>query len=311
MKRAATAPRIAVLDIGTNSMKLLVATSDGHHVHSHHFARVTTRLGSGLQDGGRISPAAVERVLGAAQRLVAEANRHGAARIVAVGTYAFREARNGAQVARKIERATGVAVRILSGREEARMAFLSARSHMERAPASALMLDVGGGSAQLVAARGTTIVGATSLPLGALRLTERFLHHDPVEPGEYRRMKAHIERSIAPVVAKHALRAPRAVFLAVGGSATTALAMARRASSGHVWQGSVTLAELRQLERACLARTIAARKRMPGLPADRADIIPAGIAVVIAVMTAAHKRVAHITGGGVREGVVLTMAREN
>ncbi|MDH4038208.1 MAG: hypothetical protein OEX18_09340 [Candidatus Krumholzibacteria bacterium] len=311
MKRAAGAPRIAVLDIGTNSMKLLVATSDGRHVRPIHFARVTTRLGTGLHKNGRISPAATARAVDAARKLVAEARRNGATHVVAVGTYAFRAAENGARVAKKIERATGVGVHILSGREEARMAFLSARSHMERAPASALMLDVGGGSAQLVAARGTTIVGVTSLPLGALRLTERFLHHDPIEPGEYLQMKRTIERAVHPVIAKHALRAPRAVFMAVGGSATTALAMARHDASGRLWQGSMTLAELRQLERACLGKTIAARKRMPGLPADRADIIPAGIAVVLAVMGAAHKRVAHITGGGVREGVVLTMAREN
>jgi exopolyphosphatase/guanosine-5'-triphosphate,3'-diphosphate pyrophosphatase len=310
MNRHETESPVAVLDIGTNSMKLLVATGDGPHVYARHFARVTTRLGTGLHKNGRISPAATARAVDAARKLVAEARRNGATHVVAVGTYAFRAAENGARVAAAIGRAAGIEMRILSGREEARMAFLSARSRLNRAPAAALLVDVGGGSAQWVAARGTTIVGTTSLPLGALQLTERYLHADPIEPAEYLRMKERIDRAVAPVAAKYASIAPRATLIAVGGSATTALAMARRDAGGQSWNGTVSLAELRRLEKACLEKTIAARKRMPGLPPDRAEIIPAGIAVVIAIMTAARKRVVHISGGGVREGVVLAMTRE-
>ncbi|HEU4366288.1 MAG TPA: hypothetical protein VFT13_12580, partial [Candidatus Krumholzibacteria bacterium] len=153
MRAVRTAPPVAVLDIGTNSVKLLVATVHGGRVRTRHFARVTTRLGAGLDGSGRISGAAAAQTARVVKSLAAEARRHGAARILAVGTYALRTARNGARVAREIERAAGLEVRVLTGREEARLAFLSARSRLARPHSVTFMVDIGGGSAQFVAAR--------------------------------------------------------------------------------------------------------------------------------------------------------------
>ena len=307
MRAVRTAPPVAVLDIGTNSVKLLVATVHGGRVRTRHFARVTTRLGAGLDGSGRISGAAAAQTARVVKSLAAEARRHGAARVLAVGTYALRTARNGARVAREIERATGLEVRVLSGREEARLAFLSARSHLARPRSVTFMVDIGGGSAQFVAARGTTILAARSLPLGALRLSERHLLHDPIHPAEYARMKREIDRALVRVMGRFSDLAPRAAFVAVGGSATTALAMTRRGSARGQRDGTMRLSELRRIERECLARTVAERRLLPGLPPDRADIIPAGIAVVLACMTAWRKRVVHVAGGGVREGAILAM----
>lgn len=308
MSAVAAARPVAVIDVGTNSIKLLVAATDGRRVRSLYFARVTTRLGAGLHRNGLISEAAAARTARAVRSLAAQARRHGAVTVMAVGTYALRAAQNGAEAAARIQRATGVEIRVLTGPEEARLAFLSARSRLARSHPATLLLDVGGGSAQFVAARGPRVVGVRSLPLGALRLSERHLRHDPIDVADYARMQREIDRAIAPVIARFAELAPRAALVAVGGSATTALAMARRRPMKGLADGTLRLSDLRRLERECLARTIAARRRLPGLPPDRADIIPAGIAVVLAVMTATRKRMVHITGGGVREGVVLTMA---
>jgi exopolyphosphatase/guanosine-5'-triphosphate,3'-diphosphate pyrophosphatase len=309
MSPTRTARPLAVLDIGTNSIKLLVATSDGTRVQTRHFARITTRLGEGLNRSGRISEAASARTLRAVRTLVLEARRHDAACILGVGTYALRAADNGAAVARAIERAGKIDVRVLTGRQEATLAFSAALARIPVQPPHAFLLDVGGGSAQFVAARGSKIVTARSLPLGALQLTERFLHHDPVDPAEVARMQRAIARTLGPVVGRVANRYPRAVFMTVGGSATTALAMAHPSRQKRR-DGTLTRGALRTLERACRERSVAQRKQLPGLAPDRADIILAGIAVVLGCMIAARKRVVHVTGGGVREGVILAMRRE-
>jgi exopolyphosphatase / guanosine-5'-triphosphate,3'-diphosphate pyrophosphatase len=297
---------VAVIDIGTNSIKLLVGAASGRRVKPVLFRRVTTRLGAGLSASGRIEATAAARTTRAVRALAAEARRSGAARVVAVGTCAFRSARNGPSVADGIARAAGIEVRVLSGREEARLAFLSARTHIAHPRAATLLVDIGGGSAQFVAARGERIVASHSLPLGALQLTERYLRSDPIDPEEYARMLAVIDHAAGRVVLRAGDLRRHAALVAVGGSATTALTMARcrreRAESGVL-----KLSDLRRIEAACLARTAAARRRLPGLPPDRADIIPAGIAVVIAFMRAAGKRVVHVSGGGVREGVILTL----
>lgn len=306
MSTTRAARPVAVLDIGTNSVKLLVATTAAGRVRTVYFERITTRLGAGLDESGRITDAAAARTTRAVRSLAATARRHGAARIIAVGTYALRAATNGADVARRIGRAAGSDVTVLDGREEARLSFLSARSRLGHPRPVTFLMDIGGGSAQFVAARGTAIIAAQSLPLGALRLTERHLRHDPIHPAEYQNMRREIDRAVSRVTAPFARLAPRAAFVAVGGSATTALAMAR-GSTRTRRDGKLRLSDLRRLEHACLTRTIAQRRLLPGLPPDRADIIPAGIAVMLACMTVWRKRVVHVTGGGVREGAILAM----
>jgi len=302
-----TAPVLAVLDIGTNSLKLLVGTSDGTRVHTRHFARITTRLGEGLLGSGRISGEAAARTSRALRTLASQARRHGAQSIQGVATYALRTADNGREVARRIAHESGVDVRVLTGREEAMLAYLSARSRLRRRYPATFMLDVGGGSAQFVAVRGTRIAGSHSLALGALRLTERHLHHDPITPGEYDALNHDVARTVRRATDRYAPLASHAALVLVGGSATTALAMSRR-GRGHDGDGVLRIGTLRGLERECLRRTTAQRARLPGLPADRAAIMPAGIAVLLHFMEATHRRVAHVTGGGVREGVLLTMA---
>jgi exopolyphosphatase/guanosine-5'-triphosphate,3'-diphosphate pyrophosphatase len=305
--RALPAP-VAVIDIGTNSIKLLVARSDGTTVTPVYFQRVTTRLGSGLGRSRRISTAATRRAARVVTTLARSARRHGAARVLAVGTYALRTAQNGPAVARRIARDAGVDVEVLTGRAEAAYAFHAARTALRRPRPATFILDVGGGSAQLAVARGTTLLSVRSCPLGALRLTERHLHTDPIAPVEYAAMQREVARIVARAVAPHLALASHAALIAVGGSATTALAMAR---GGRVSPraGTLAVSDLRRLEARCRVLAIAQRRGMPGLPADHADIIPAGLAVVLAFTRALHKRVIHVSDGGVREGVILAMVR--
>ncbi len=305
-------PVYAVIDIGTNSTKLLVARSDGTRIDPVYFDRRTTRIGERLSRDGTVSGVALSRTATAVRDLARAATRRGASRIVAVGTYAFRAARNGEEAARRIARVAGIDVRILRGREEAEMSFASARARLARPRATTVLIDVGGGSTEFVVAQGGRVLTARSLPLGALRLTERHLRRDPIDRDEFHRLQREVEAAVCRVTRPVARIARTADLIASGGSATTAVDMVRgtaRGKTGIRATARLHLGDLRRLESACLSRTIAERKRMPGLPPDRADIVPAGIAVVIAFMTALRKRVVTVSGGGVREGVILRMAR--
>jgi len=299
-KENPAAARYAVIDIGTNSVKLLVAGADLDTVH---FDRQTTRLGKGLSAGGKVRKGSLDATIHTVRRFVESAQARGAAKVFAFSTYALRRAPTTALT--RLERESGIAVRVLSGREEARFGYLSARAHIPRPKPWTLVCDVGGGSTELVLARSDRVLAAASRPLGALLLTERFIDTDPIDAAQFQRLVRHVEKNVGDWMAKRPPVAPaRLDLVASGGSVTTVAAML---TSGEV----VRSGALSELERRCLALTTAQRRRMPGLPPDRADIIPAGIAVVRAVLRAAGKRSLRVNQGGVREGALIHLLRNN
>jgi exopolyphosphatase/guanosine-5'-triphosphate,3'-diphosphate pyrophosphatase len=304
-----TALPIAVIDIGTNSVKLTVASVAGGRMVVHHTAREATRLGRGLARSGRIDAASARRTAAAVARLARSARAHGADRVVAVGTYALRAARNGRAVARAIATKTNIEVRVLTGTEEAAMVLASVRSRMPRHTRRLTVVDIGGGSAEMAVARGQHTLWSRSVPLGAVRLTEQYLHHDPIAPEEYARMTAVIDRVVSRLFRGLSDPDPASShFVASGGTATTAASMA--IAAGAADPGKVSVAVLRQLETRCLAATIAQRRHFPGLLPDRADIIPAGLAVLLCFARHARKRSVRIVEGGVRDGVILALAEK-
>jgi len=299
---------IAMIDIGTNSAKMWVARvgTDGS-VRPVHFARATPRIGRAMTSTGKVSKAGIDSVVRVLREFVREAQIHRAERILAFSTFALRRARNASAVVSAVERRSGVRIRILTGREEARFAYLSAERAVVRRKPYTMVIDVGGGSTECTLARSRAILSARSFAMGALHLTERYLHSDPVTPEEYRTMTRRVRTVVSRAVAALPDLEPSQVELVIsGGSATTASSMAhgRRA-------GTLRLNELRELEATCLRLTVAERRRIRGLPADRADIILAGIAIVVAFMEAVRKRVVRVNDGGVREGALIHLASNN
>ena len=313
MPRAhAAAPRrrrIGVIDIGTNSTKLLVGEARDGGIRTIAFDRRASRIGEKLSVRGRISPVAAARTARDVAALAKIAREHGSGTIVAVGTYALRTAANGEAVAKRIARHAGVPVRILSGEEEAALSYVSALLHIPNPKSYTFVLDLGGGSVEFIAARRGHVVEAKSLPLGALRLTERHLHSDPPTPAERRALEREVNAAVARLTARfRRVPSARADFVVCGGTATTAVTMlGRRAYGTHA---TVRVSELQTLTEKCFELTIAQRKRLPGLPADRADIIPAGLSVVLAFARAVRKRSIVVSDGGVREGVLLAIDAE-
>ena len=300
------APRlVGVIDIGTNSVKLAVGYVANDRVTYTFTAREPTRIGRGLMSSGKLSSRAIAGTAVAVSRLATDALRHGAVETLAVGTYALRAAANGKAAARTISRKSGVPVRILNGSQEAAMVLRSVEARL-RPRRDLMVLDIGGGSAELIVTRSGRVVLARSVPLGAVRLTEQFLKHDPIDLDEYLRLNEHIERAAMKLFSR--VKATDFDFVVSGGTATTALAMLGRGTQDK--GSAVSVTSLSELEARCVRSSVAERKRFRGLPPDRADIMPAGLAVLLVFAHHARKRSIRLIEGGVRDGVMLSVAEK-
>jgi exopolyphosphatase/guanosine-5'-triphosphate,3'-diphosphate pyrophosphatase len=320
-----TAPggtNIAVIDIGTNSVKMSVTSVADGNIGSveKNFMRETTRLGEGLGDEGDINAAAILRTINAIERFLQVAQQYDCRHVCAFATYAFRVANNGAEAAGRIARETGVEVRVLSGEEEAEFAFHSARERIRNHKPHLYLIDVGGGSVEFVHGKGDEVITVRTLPLGALRLTERFLHSDPIAPGEINALRAYVGNSVSllfeglgDLAGPRASLSPSSVDLAASGGSVTTIKKMCDSSWIHtsVTTPKIRIGEIRALEKRCLALPLEKRKRLGGIDPERADIIPAGLAVVIAFMESAGKRVLTVNPGGVRDGVLIHLSRNS
>jgi len=284
--------RIATIDIGTNSVLLLVAEPAPGAAGPRVLADLAeiTRLGEGLGASGALAPAAVERTLAAVRAQVAAARAAGAERVVAVGTQALREARNAEAFLVPAEAALGSPVEIVSGEREAELAR---RAVMESFPqlGEATLMDIGGGSTEFVVVRGGRVAFVASTRLGSVRLTERF--------GDDR---AGIEAAVADAV--------RAVpfageLVGIAGTVTTLAAVARGVEpydAERVHGVRLGMDEVTEVIGRLAALPLEERRRVPGLQPKRADVIVAGMLIALGAMRAAGAPTLLVSDRGVRWG---------
>ena len=305
--------RVALIEIGTNTTKLLIADTGADGYRIRHAARASTRIGRGISGGGRIDPTVVAANVAAIESLMRTVRERRCHTLFAYSTFALRRASNSSAVIRRLEKALGAPVRVLSGRVEARFAYLNARKHVVLRRPYTVLFDIGGGSTELVVARKGCVVFARSIPLGALHLTERFIHTDPVDGGEFEALARHVDRMVASALRTAGVDRirPRDTDLVASGGAIGALSwvIAGSHSSGRPpasrLPGEVRLGEATAFLDRCLALTLGDRRKIRGLDPDRADIVCAGLAVVVSVMRHMGKRVLLTNPGGVREGALI------
>jgi exopolyphosphatase/guanosine-5'-triphosphate,3'-diphosphate pyrophosphatase len=303
-----TATPVAIIEIGTNSAKLLIATCRGAtRFRTEHFTRKTTRIGAGMTASDGIATSAVERTLAAINEFRRTARRYRCERIVAFSTFALRRASNSRAVLRRIEQALGGPLHILTGRDEAMFSYRSAAAALDLNKPNTVLFDTGGGSTELVLATAGRVARVRSLPIGALHLTERFLTSDPPRREELRSLEKFVDERV-----ERASRAmgidrlePGAVALvACGGSVSTAAKMIARRSSEAVRAVTIRRGDVASLLRRVAALNNAERRRIAGLEPDRADIIVGGLAIVLSILRHTRKRTCLFNPGGVREGVL-------
>jgi exopolyphosphatase/guanosine-5'-triphosphate,3'-diphosphate pyrophosphatase len=193
---------IGIIDVGTNSVHLLVGIfhPDGAF-HLVRRERALTRLGEGCFVSGTLSPRAVRRTMAALARFARLARRARVEHIEAVSTSAVRDATNGGAFVRLVRKRLQLPLRVISGREEARLIALGVLSG-ERAKRPSLVVTIGGGSAQVIVGSGARVRYVTSLRLGASRLAQRFIRHDPPLREEVSLLEAHVRKAWSPVIGK-------------------------------------------------------------------------------------------------------------
>ncbi len=291
MPAARVAPALvaSVIDVGSNSALLLTVEIDAAgRARQRDAALATTRLGSGLVPGGLLDPAARARTRDAVVALAARARAHGATRSWAFATGAARRARDGRDFATELAGAAGCPVEVLSGDDEAALAYAAVRHACGEQDRALLAVDIGGATTELTLGRGERADATASLPLGALALTE--------SPGDAADAVAHALRGDGLLARA---RTAAAVLVASGGTATAlaALDLGLRAYAPERVHGH-TLAVDRL---AGLARSAAAD--VPGvLDEGRARILPAGALVLEIVARAAGAATLRVSEHGVRHG---------
>jgi exopolyphosphatase/guanosine-5'-triphosphate,3'-diphosphate pyrophosphatase len=301
---------VAVVDIGSNSGRVMVFRPEaGGHLHVLAGSRAALRLARELDRTGRIPPEALERAFAALRDFRAIAGGSAVRRIEAAGTSALRDAANGPPFIRKVRRELGITIRILSGLEEARFGFLGAVGGLP--VEDGVFFDLGGGSLQVGRFRSRRLMGALSVPLGSLRVSDAFLKSDPPTPREVRKLREHVRGTLDEAGVK--ALAPGEKLVGTGGSLRNLAKMDQRASGypiARLHGYALGRRRLHEIALALAAERQKKRARVPGLNADRRDSVVGGALVIESLMEALGADEVVVSGQGVREGLALSMARE-
>ena len=305
--------RVAAIDLGTNSTHLLIASVDPHlRTFQVLLAeKSTTRLGERDSETGDLSPEAIERARLALRHCCDLANSHGVEEILCVATSAMREAPNGLDFLAEVERDFGLKTEVVSGPEEARLIYLGVLSGMDFAERPHYILDIGGGSTELILADARDARALTSSRVGAVRLQRDFIRKEPLDHKRVEFLKAFIQGSLEPAVEKVLRRlqpdeAP--VLVATSGTAMAAaalLAVDRPELKGRLHGAEFSREDLDALVQRVLPLTPEERRALPGINARRAEIIVPGLLVLQKAMEMVQANRFVISDRALREGLII------
>ncbi|MBL8179247.1 MAG: Ppx/GppA family phosphatase [Bryobacterales bacterium] len=304
-------PRYAAIDIGSNSVRLLAAElRSGGPVNVLASDRQVIRLGESVFRDGRLSAAALDGLCEVLARWAGLLHGLDIAATRAVATSAVRDAANRDEFSRRAAAAIGTPVEIISGLEEARLIHLGVLTRFAHPANSMLILDVGGGSAEIIHSDRGECRDAFSKPLGAVRLAEVFLKSDPPAALELHRMEQYISEKLKPCLDR---MGKRKFAHAIGTSATAgaivcAVHRIPRAKREQAGGRRVTLQQIRRLYKDAVSRDVEALRKLPGVGPRRAEILIPGVAVFLRVLESFGVPSFEYSLGGVREGIVADLA---
>jgi exopolyphosphatase / guanosine-5'-triphosphate,3'-diphosphate pyrophosphatase len=290
--------RYGVIDVGSNTIHLLVGEVENDEVLPVTAEKISARLGAGVEKTGKLGEERLALAVEVIRLFVRISSLNGVPEPVILATSAVRDAENGSELEEKVVISTGLRMRLISGEEEATLGFRGAISAIGTSwEGPVLVVDLGGGSAQLIVgeeSRGPNM--QVSLPLGTNRTTERFVAKDPPKKKELRALDEHVKE----LVPTWELSARMAV-VAVGGSARAML---------RITQDRLTVERLRRLAVEITEHRSAVLARQYGLAPERARVLPAAVTTLGAILDHLGTRELTVARGGVREGAILSLADE-
>lgn len=296
---------VAAFDIGTNTIRCLVARSSGDVLEPLKVFRRITRLGKGLSRNRRLLSGPVDMTLRALEDFSRELGNRNVARAWAVGTSALRDAPNGAVILEKAEDVLGFPLEVISGEEEAHLTALGVQGGIGRIN-DGMVIDIGGGSTEAIRIISGTIQWWRSMPVGVVHLTEACLRSDPPLPEEIRRMRRKVERFVRE------LPSGGKTLAATAGTPTTLAALDLGIDeydptlvNGHV----LSLDRISELTDALIRMKIVERSGLPGMEEGREDLIPAGSMIVRQLMKHWGMLKMTVSDWGLLEGVAMEAAK--
>lgn len=300
-------PRIAAIDIGTNSIRCIIAeaSKDGKFKILDD-EKATVRLGEQLAMTGVISDEASSRAIEAIRRFQKLVTGLNVEAVEAVATSAVRTATNGKELLAMLSEELGHTITVISGDEEAELTAASALSNFDMYGKRYAMIDIGGGSVEIVTAYGNHVEEFYSLELGAVVLTDRFLKNDPIDENELRKLRRHIRESLKRIFTGKKVSVDS--MIGSGGTVTALGCMAmqiRKDNYVSVHGSEVLRAEVVHLLAMLVHRDLKGRRTIPGLNQDRADIIVAGVVVIDELMRFFDANRILVNERGIREGLLI------
>lgn len=310
--------RLAAIDVGTNSIRLMVAEAradGGYRVLDDE--KAVTRLGAGLGQTGRVSDESIAATVDAVARMLRIAEGHGATHVRAVATSAAREATNGQDLIDAVRRGTGIELEVIDANEEARMSYRSVAHAFDLGHLNAAVVDIGGGSTEVVLSAAGVIDRMHLFRLGAVRLTEQFNAGDRVDTPTLKAMRAEIRGTLKESAGKHAFT-PQ-LLIGTGGTFTALARVSLLLGSdedandllpfnvrGHEMQH----AEVRHILDWLRGMSVTERGKVPGMTKDRAEVIVAGVSILDCVMDWLGVNTVRVHDGGIRDGLMLSMIED-
>ena len=295
--------RVASIDIGTNTILLLIAKVEGGEIHPLFEIETVARLGEGVQKNGLLLKEAMDRGLQTLAQYLKWCQEMEVQKIFAVGTNALREAKNSEDFLKLVKEKLNFSIEVISGEEEAQLSFLAVAKDLGELKDPILVVDVGGGSTEFILGKGGQISQWVSLPLGSVRFTEQFLRSDPVQEEEWEKM----ERKILELIVNIPHSQEPLSMVAVGGTATTLASVEQGLEEFIPEKIHHFLLKKEALRNQLLlyrSKTVEERKKIPGLPIARADVILAGGAILYLAMEELGCPSVLISCHGVRYGLL-------
>src|SRR5579863_3205312 len=303
-------PTFAAVDIGSNSVRLKIARLHGGRLRSIHEDREVTRLGEGVFRSGYLTPESMAETVKVLRRFHRTAQQVVTDSVRVVATSALRDARNSQAFLEWVRSATGWRAELVSGVEEARLIHLGLVSspRVDRSPT--LMIDLGGGSCELTVSQNGHIRDAVSLPLGAVRLTDEFLTHDPARKGELKRLRGFVTREVGRIAARIAAARVKNVIATSGTAAALAAVATHLRRNGNHRRPVVSRAEMNRIAKRLARLPVAERRKIEGIGPRRAEIVVAGAMVYHELLDRCHLKGFRYSPLGLRDGILAQMAAD-
>lgn len=304
--------KFGAIDIGTNSMRILIASVENGKMIESYKHLETTRIGEGVDNTGNLSEAAIERNISALKYMLGRVKEEGIQQVPIIATSAVRDAQNKNTFLERVERELGVAVEVISGEREAELGFFGVLKGLKEREENILVIDIGGGSTEFIYGSQKGINYSISLDMGAVRMTEKYMKNDPIMASEIEKMTLEIDGMMMPTIdfLKHA-QIDR--IIGIGGTVTTIVAVTKGLEvydPREVHNFDLLHEQIQDVLHQFKGKNLAERRKMPGLQPKRADVITAGAIILDRILTLLDRDEIRISEYDNLEGLVFEAVGE-